>query len=168
MTTQSYGKIQDFVEGAYFHDHFVTEVQAEQQSALDVYLTLVERMPRWVNQLMALRNWIVSKLGLKHLGRMADYDAAKPSEAYQPGDSLGIFKVVLNRPEEVILEDRDKHLDVKVSFYLQNEAGVQRLHATTVVHVHNGFGKLYMFFVGPVHKLIVPSSLKQLRKPARG
>ncbi|WP_116899498.1 DUF2867 domain-containing protein, partial [Vibrio parahaemolyticus] len=36
------------------------------------------------------------------------------------------------------------------------------VHVTTVVHVHNMFGKVYMFFVAPVHKLIVPSSLKTL------
>ena len=31
-----------------------------------------------------------------------------------------------------------------------------------VVHVKNTSGKIYMFFVEPIHKIIVPSILKQL------
>jgi 3-polyprenyl-4-hydroxybenzoate decarboxylase len=36
------------------------------------------------------------------------------------------------------------------------------VHVTTVVHVNNALGKLYMFFVAPLHKIIVPCSLKTL------
>ncbi|MEO9273389.1 DUF2867 domain-containing protein [Marinomonas sp. 5E14-1] len=53
-------------------------------------------------------------------------------------------------------------MSVKVSFYIEPNGSTACVHASTVVHVNNTFGKVYMFFVAPVHKLIVPSSLKTL------
>ncbi len=118
--------------------------------------------PRWVNSLMMLRNQIVSKMGLKHLGKMADFSTNKPSNEYQVGDQLGIFSIYSLSHEEVILEDRDKHLDVRLSFFIEPNGDTATLHASSVVHVKNTFGKVYMFFVAPVHKLIVPATLKRL------
>ncbi|HAS8484203.1 TPA: DUF2867 domain-containing protein, partial [Vibrio vulnificus] len=53
-------------------------------------------------------------------------------------------------------------LDVRVSFLLDVKGDKVTVHATTVVHVHNLFGKAYMLVVAPIHKVIVPSSLKTL------
>ncbi|MEZ8824480.1 DUF2867 domain-containing protein [Vibrio amylolyticus] len=148
---------------AYFADRFSTVIQYHGQSALAVYSEVAKNTPNWVIKLMALRNWIVSKLGLKHLGQMHEFDHDKPSQDYKPGDPIGIFRVVSNTEREMIVEDRDKHLDVRISFLIEPNGNQATVHATTVVHVNNFLGKIYMFFVGPVHKIIVPSSLKQLK-----
>ena len=63
---------------------------------------------------------------------------------------------------EVVLEDHDKHLEVRVSLLVEPEGETAIVYANTVVHVNNVFGKIYMFFVTPFHKIIVPSSLKSL------
>lgn len=70
----------------------------------------------------------------------------------------------MNEANEVILEDKDKHLNVRLSVYLESENEVQKVSITTVVHVNNRLGKAYMLFVGPVHKLIVPAILTRYRR----
>jgi len=154
--------IHPYLPQAYFADSFSIELPYQGESALEIYFKMVNRTPKWVNFLMDLRNRIVSKLGLKHLGRLSDVHENKPIEEYKVGDQVGIFSIVSLRHNEVLVEDRDKHLDVRLSFLLVPNGNTATLHATTVVHVKNRFGKIYMFFVAPVHKVIVPNSLKQL------
>jgi hypothetical protein len=136
----------------------------DNQSALDVYLILMKETPAWVSKLMMLRNGIVSRLGLKNLGEMSDVDCLKSIDNYDVGEQLGIFSIHSKSQNEVILEDRDKHLDVMVSLYLDVHGETVTVSATTVVHVKNFFGKIYMFFVAPMHKLIVPASLRGLSR----
>lgn len=154
--------IRSYSQNAYFMDSFQCSIANNNQSALAVFLAIARNTPSWVNYLMSLRNRIVSLFGLKNLGHIGDIDFNKPENAYQVGDRIGIFTLFANSRREVILEDRDKHLQVKVSFYLEPNGDQITVHATTVVHVNNRLGKVYMFFVGPIHKMVVPSSLKTL------
>lgn len=157
-------RINQYLEGAYFCDCHSIElpVAMTEKMALDVYLKMARNTPDWVDWLMSLRNQIVSKLGLKNLGKMSDFDPSKNCDDYHEGDQIGIFSLLFKSDNEVILEDKDKHLDAKVSFYLEKDKATTRVYATTLVHVKNPFGKLYMFFVAPMHKMIVPRSLKTL------
>ncbi|MGF1695427.1 DUF2867 domain-containing protein [Vibrio lamellibrachiae] len=154
--------LQDSLGTAYFKDCHTKTIPYSGESAFDIYSQIAQKTPAWVIRLMALRNWTVSKLGLKHLGQMNEFDHEKTREDFKPGDTIGIFKVVANLEHEIVMEDRDKHLDVRLSFLIEPKGEQAIIHATTVVHVHNIWGKIYMFFVAPVHKVIVPSSLKQL------
>ncbi|MEI8592889.1 DUF2867 domain-containing protein [Photobacterium sp. Hal280] len=162
MAIPKHSKLFDYAKGAYFSDSFSREIPNKNQTALDVYLEIAKQTPAWVSFLMATRNRIVSMLGLKHLGRLQDAVAAKKPTNMNLGERIGIFTLHSNSDTEIVLEDSDKHLDVRVSFLLDVEGDKVIVHATTVVHVHNFFGKVYMFFVAPIHKLIVPSSLKTL------
>lgn len=162
MTIPKHSKLFDYAKGAYFSDSFSREIPNNNQTALDVYLEIAKQTPGWISFLMATRNRIVSMLGLKHLGRLQDAVAAKNPTNMNLGERIGIFTLHSNSDTEIVLEDSDKHLDVRVSFLLDVEGDKLIVHATTVVHVHNFFGKVYMFFVAPIHKLIVPSSLKTL------
>ncbi|WP_337917057.1 DUF2867 domain-containing protein [Vibrio cholerae] len=162
MTVPKHSKLFDYAKGAYFADSFSREIRNNNQTALDVYLEIAKQTPRWVSFLMTTRNRIVSMLGLKHLGRLQDAVATENVAGVKVGERIGIFTLHSNSDTEIVLEDSDKHLDVRVSFLLDRVGDKITVHATTVVHVHNLFGKVYMFFVAPVHKLIVPSSLKTL------
>ena len=151
-----------YANGSYFADSFSCEIPNKGQTALDVYLDIATQTPAWVSFLMAMRNRVVSMFGLKHLGRLQDAALDIEPDNLKVGDRLGIFSLVSNTDNEIVLEDSDKHLDVRVSFLLDPQREKVTVHATTVVHVHNWWGKAYMLFVAPVHKIIVPSSLKTL------
>jgi hypothetical protein len=151
--------------GAYFYDAWAVEPADPAMTALAQFLCAAQATPAWVNRLMSLRNQVVARLGLKDLGYLNGFDADKLVEHYQLGDRIGIFTLFENHPDEVILGDTDKHLDVALSIHkrLSPETGRVVLTVSTVVHTHNLLGRLYMLPVAPVHKLIVPSVMRALR-----
>lgn len=164
MNIPKQSALYDRTHDAYFYDSYSVQSEYNQQTAMELFINAATQSPAWVDALMKVRNSVVSKLGLKDLGALSQIDKTKPSHAYAKGDRVGIFTVVSNTPHEVILEDKDKHLDVQLSFLVEPTSNTRaNLHITTVVHVHNRFGKLYMFFVEPVHKLIVPKVLSPFK-----
>ncbi|MOA52080.1 hypothetical protein D3C78_1753160 [compost metagenome] len=77
---------------------------------------------------------------------------------------MGIFTLVCNTPEEVLLVDRDKHLDVYISLLCQavTADSPRTVVLSTVVHPHNLLGRLYMLPVAPFHRFIAPIALGRL------
>lgn len=115
---------------------------------------------------MALRNRIVALFGLKNLGGIAQIDPNKNASDYQAGDHVGIFTLISDSANEVLLGDSDKHLRVVVSVHKQTDArsGDTLVTVTTVVHVHNWLGRLYMIPVTPAHRIIARSMVNSIGK----
>lgn len=113
---------------------------------------------------MLLRNKVVRLFGLKDLGGLGEFDTSKPASAYLPGDRVGIFTLISSADNEVLLGDSDKHLDVVLAVFRHPHVteGVQTISLTTVVHVHNWLGRLYMLPVKPMHKFIAPAVLNRI------
>jgi hypothetical protein len=149
---------------ASYYDCYAITVPNDGRSALGYFLTAISNTPAWVNSLMTLRNKTVLLFGLKDLGGMGNFDAAKKDSDYLPGDRVGIFTLISNTPNEVLLGDSDRHLDVVLSVYKNpvGRTGDCSVSVTTVVHTHNLLGKAYMLPVTPLHKLIAPAVLAQV------
>jgi len=162
MPIPKQSKLNECLQGAYFYDSFSREIQYDNQTALEIFIEMVTRIPVWISFLMKMRNSIVFPFGLKNVGRLENIASSKHVDDYSVGDRVGIFTLASQSPNEIILEDCDKHLNVQVSFLIEQNRETAIVHATTVVHVHNVFGKAYMFVVTPFHKLIVPNSLNKL------
>ena len=145
---------------ANFSDAYEVENPQPDCSALAVWLSTVKKTPRWVNQSMALRNTIVAHLGLKHSGDLSSFDFSKPAQNYKVGDRVGLFTVYDITENEVVMGETDKHLDVRISLFKSNHGG--RVVVSTVVHIKNGLGHLYMLFVKPMHRIIVPTILSKI------
>lgn len=106
---------------------------------------------------MHIRDGIVRRMGLK----TTSHRKFKPQLAFVPGEKAGIFNILDKNDRELILGEDDKHLNFRVSLYLQPpESAPQQLVCTTTVHYNNAWGRLYFFFVKPFHRLIVPAILK--------
>jgi chemotaxis signal transduction protein len=152
--------------GAYFYDCYSLDVPDSTRSALGYFLTAVADTPPWINALMALRNKIVQLVGLKDLGGLSGINPSKPESAYRPGDRIGIFTLISNTDAEVLLGDNDKHLNVILSIFKKSSDanGVVSISATTVVHVHNLLGRIYMIPVTPLHKIISPAVISRLAR----
>lgn len=153
-------KISETLNGSYYFDAYCFPNMHGDRTALQVWLDQVSSAPDWVNLLMSMRNNIVSVLGLKNLGSLGDIDSKKPLNNYRVGDRVGIFKLLSLSDNEIILGDSDKHLDVKLSVFRES-TNSELITISTVVHVHNLLGRVYMLVVTPMHKLIVPSTIKR-------
>jgi hypothetical protein len=148
--------------GADFADCYCFADPCPNASAMETYLAVMGRTPRWMDFLMAVRNQVVRLVGLKNLGAMQLPPSAKPASSYRVGNRVGIFSLIHLAAQEVIVCDDDKHLRVQVSVFKHREQGQPRVSVSTVVHNHNRLGRLYMAVVGPVHQIIVPIMLKQV------
>lgn len=160
-TPPSNSRIEQLILGAYFHDVWTVRAGDASLSALGQFLKAIEATPSWVNRCMVLRNRVVEKLGLKNLGGQGTFDSTKPAIAYRPGDRVGIFTLFEQTFDEALLGDKDKHLDV--TLLVHRHASVTdevQVTLTTVVHVHNLLGRLYMVPVRLMHKLIAPAVLR--------
>jgi hypothetical protein len=154
--------------GAHFHDCYAVPLQHNGLSALDLYLAVVSQTPTWVNRLMALRNRAAGLVGLKNLGHLGAVSQSKSGNTYQIGDRVGIFSLLYLTETEVILGESDKHLSVQVSVCKVAHEQHGSLAVSTVVHIHNILGRIYMLLVAPVHKLIVPTMLNKARVQQNG
>ena len=144
-----------------FQDCFEATVATRGRGALELALSTFARTPRWVNAAMALRNRVVRFVGLKDLGLLSGVDPARGADSYRVGDRVGIFTIVAMSHAEVVFGDSDRHLQVRVHVRLSRERpGI--VSVTTVVHIRNLLGRLYMAAVVPMHKRIVPAMLARV------
>jgi len=130
-------------------------------SIVDVAKIFIKPGPKWIGYLLLLRNKIVSLFGLKNeIGDTKQLDSFK----FEPGEQAGLFRVITRTNDEIILGEDDKHLNFRVSLFLEgsgnNEAN-KIVTVTTIVIYNNWFGRLYFFVVKPFHKLIVSKMLKK-------
>ena len=155
--------------GSDFHDAWAIKSSAVDIPALGHFIAAVARTPGWVNACMALRNRAVSLLGLKDLGHLSAVARGRPPSEYRPGDRVGIFTLYENTFDEALLGDKDKHLDVVLSVHraLLPGEGEVLVTVTTVVHVHNMLGRIYMLPVKPMHRVIAPAVLSAIGRASK-
>ena len=112
----------------------------------------------WIGRLMAIRDAIVGRFGLKTARDLAALDAGRAGAG-----RVGIFKLYSASRSEVVLGEDDKHLDFRLSVLCAGgpSSGTKRqLILSTVVHCHNRWGRLYILLIAPFHRLVVQSSLR--------
>lgn len=122
--------------------------------------------PKWIDTLFALRNNLVKWFGLKTTGKLTNRQQQLENFKGEPGERIGLFKVFHKTENELILGEDDKHLDFRVSLFLDKniETNQKQLTISTLVKFNNIFGKLYFIPVKPLHKQIVPTMFKGIIK----
>jgi hypothetical protein len=80
------------------------------------------------------------------------------------GSRAGYFTVLDRNENEIVMGEKDKHLNFNTSVFIDRENAF--IYLTTIVHFNNILGKAYFIPVKPFHKLIIKSSLRNylLRK----
>ena len=73
-----------------------------------------------------------------------------------------MFQVFDKNENELILGEDDKHLNFRISLFIDHQS--KEIIITTTVIYNNWFGKLYFLPVKPFHRFIVPSMLKAIIK----
>lgn len=119
--------------------------------------------PKWANSLMIIRDKIVKPFGLQTsdsiVGEQKDFDDI----TYEPGERIGIFKLLDKAENELVLGEDDKHLSFVVSLLLdslEEDPDKRMLSVTTAVKFNNLLGKLYFLPVKFFHQLIVRKTVE--------
>jgi hypothetical protein len=159
-TVPDQSALQPSLPSANFHDAYEAPLRNGTLTPTEIFLITSRATPRWVGTLMAIRNRIVRRLGLKDVGAMRDA-TDKPATAYRVGDRLGIFRIFAETEKELLLGINDRHLDVRVSVLKSERNGLPNYVVSTVVHVHNWLGHIYMAPVGRIHPLVVRAMMRR-------
>ena len=138
--------------GAQFVDAYSIAIEGAALDARRAAENMLTRVPRWIEVLLALRNFLVAPFGLK------------TSAPDQPGtrDIIGLFPVVDQTPDRLVAGFNDKHLDFRLVVDVASAGHTQRVTATTLVLTHNLLGRTYLAFIRPFHRLVVPAMLRQV------
>ena len=138
--------------GAQFSDAYSVATDSAELNARQAAERMLGHGPRWIEMLLALRNFLVAPFGLK---------TSAPDE---PGarDTIGIFPVVDQTPDRLVAGLNDKHLDFRLVVDVASAGHTQRVTATTLVLTHNLLGRTYLAIIRPFHRLVVPAMLRQV------
>lgn len=110
--------------------------------------------PAWVDALFILRNKMVGLVGLK-TADVGDKETVLKNFSCEVGESLGLFQVLAKNEREIVFGQADKHLDFRLSLFLDKPN--RALYLSTIVILHNWMGRLYFLPVRFFHKIIVPT-----------
>ncbi len=105
---------------------------------------------------MRIRDAISARFGVARIGGFSVVQIAAPKR----GDYLDFFLIEHLAPDVMTLTARDTHLDVMICITTEG----LRLGITASVIAHRWFGRVYMWPVGPAHRLIVWLMLRRLRQ----
>ena len=132
-------------------DGFVVTSQTTVANARAAAEKVLTSFPFYVTALMAVRNAIVSVVGLK-----------TGSKRHPDTDYVGFFPVISQTAEQVVVGMDDRHLDFRCVVDLANSALGVDVSLTTVIDRHNWLGHCYLFVVRPFHRHIIKSSLRRM------
>lgn len=132
------------------------QIELSEGYTVDEITSMIFALPRWVRQLMVLRDYLARKLSLRAIVNKEEY-----MPIYSPGNKAVIFTVAARNENEIVMEERDKHLDFRTSILLVR-GGIPKLYWSTIIYYNNVFGRLYFFFIKPIHKLIIRSLLARV------
>jgi Protein of unknown function (DUF2867) len=152
QTVEPDANIGELLAGAQFSDAFSVVVDDAALDARHAAEKMLGHSPRWIERLLALRNFLVAPFGLK-----------KPVPTRNGAtDTIGIFPVVSETPGRLVAGLNDKHLDFRVVVDIATSGHGQRVTATTLVLTHNLLGRVYLAIIVPFHRLVVRALLRQV------
>jgi hypothetical protein len=142
---------QSVVEGAYFRECYRVPLRRS-MSVVEIYFAIFGHRPLWMKAALILRNAVAGLLGLE-VPTPAEILRPRMNDGYAVGEKIGTWRIFALGEHELVAGHDDKHLDFRLS--LLREAGSDgqaTVAVSTLCSVHNRFGKVYLFFVIPLHK----------------
>jgi len=146
---------QALLPGAQFADAFRLALPTGRLDAPTAARRMIDQMPRWVSRLLRLRSLVVAPFGLKH---PATAPAGSP-------DRIGIFPILTQAPDRIVLGLDDKHLDFRLVVDVAEVEGRRSVTATTIVKTHNLLGRAYLATIMPFHRIIARTMVNQAARP---
>lgn len=141
----------DILPGADWADAFELTLPRDGRTARHIATVTLGASPKWLQDLLSIRNAVVKPLGLK-----TTEDAHR-----QSSDSIGFFPILEETDSRVVVGLDDNHLDFRIVVELEHFGDATNVLLTTLIRRHNQFGKAYLALVSPFHKRIVPRILSQ-------
>jgi hypothetical protein len=168
----SQSRLSPLYKSAYFIDAFAITLPPPPRSkgyqADALARTFFPKSPAWFSMLMWIRDRVISLFGVKTSTEI------KAAAAKRGVETIGFFPVLSKTDSEIIVGEKDKHLDFQTSILIRDSEvdmadskkddfrGSSEMVVLTVVHCHGLFGKAYITIIKAFHVLIVKYSLARM------
>lgn len=141
----------ELVEAAYFRDAYCAPLRRQHADIIEIFFAIFAHHPKWMKMALVARNRLALSCGL---------DAPTASEimnlpvksSYAVGEKIGVWPIFALTPNEVVAGRNNKHLDFRLSVLKKSEGENGSVVVSTICNVHNGLGKVYLFFIVPFHR----------------
>jgi hypothetical protein len=143
---------QNVVRSAYFHDSYRAALARPDLGIIEIFFALFGHTPVWMKLLLIVRNAVAKVCGLEAPSVGEIMKPAVRSE-YRVGDKIGPWPIFFIAENEIVAGRNNKHLDFRLSVLKALDGDVPNVVVTTICTVHNTFGKIYLFFIVPFHRI---------------
>ena len=141
----------ELVKSAFFTDSYRIALTQGDPDVIDIFFAVFGHHPAWLKAILLLRHRVGAWFGLQAASTAQIWNPAR-AQAYQVGQDIGPWPIYFLGEGELIAGRDNKHLDFRVSV-LKGGAGQDAFAVvSTVCRTHNGFGRLYLRLIIPLHK----------------
>lgn len=142
------------------YDYFdCYEITSPHNQTVDTALNKIFQPPNWIKRLLKFRDYLAVKINLR-----ATTSNTNSKEHCEIGSKAIVFKVIDRNINEIVMEEKDSHLDFRTSVLIKPEGDIQNIYFISLVKYNNFMGKLYFFAIKPFHKMIVKRLLQNCLK----
>jgi len=128
---------------------------------VDAARAFFRSFPPWVIFLLRIRNAIATHFRLKTGdGAVVEDDLARFTG--ERGQSVAGFEVFDLSPRELLMGADDRHLDFRLSFFLERSGDRYDVSAATTVKFNGWSGRAYFVPVKPLHRIIMPAIIRRM------
>ena len=99
-------------------DSYIADINAKPLTIEQVGKSFFLASPEWINGLLLLRDRIVGMFGLKTGTDASNKEKIIANFKCEIGENVALFKVFDKNENEVLFGENDKHLDFRVSLFL--------------------------------------------------
>lgn len=154
------------IEGAFFADSYCVPLSRSDTSAVDIFFAIFGHHPAWLKAILLVRHRAGAWFGLNAASTSQVLNPTK-QETYRVGQAIGPWPIYFLGESEVVAGRDNKHLDFRLSVLKHNTGQTTFATVSTVCRVHNGFGRLYLRVIAPLHKWGVQRLLSRALQAGR-
>ena len=141
----------ELIERAYFHDSYRVPLSRRELGIVDIFFGIFGHHPLWMKLLLIVRNKVASLAGLD-APTTSEILHVQIKDRYVVGEKIGVWPIYTLSENEVIAGRDNKHMDFRLSVLKVPDGDKPSVVVSTICTVHNLAGRLYLFFVVPLHR----------------
>jgi hypothetical protein len=141
----------EIIEHAYFCESYRTPLSRIEIDIVEVFFGIFAHHPVWMKLLLIVRNEVASLAGLD-APTASEIFHVKVRDHYVVGDKIGVWPIFALSENEIVAGRNNKHMDFRLSVLKVPDGKRTSVVVSTICMVHNLSGKVYLFFVVPLHR----------------
>jgi hypothetical protein len=142
----------ELIERADYRDSYRAPLSRGELGIVDIFFGIFAHHPLWMKVLLIVRNKIASFAGLNAPSTSDIIHVEIRDRRYAVGEKIGLWRIFSLSENEVVAGGNDKHMDFRVSVLKVPDGDGTSVVVSTVCTIHNLEGKLYLFFIIPIHR----------------